>query len=164
MQQTRNLKRLGPNLREITKRLMANQELLKLLYYTDKDPLNNEELTKEQIRKEIYEKIIKVVPKIDTEGLSRPVVAIRVLNIRDLAENREYEKGLIVIDVFTPLDTWIIKDENLRPFAILGEIEESLNGRFIQGLGELKTGSIELTLLTDEQSCYSMKVHLHEYK
>ena len=34
----RNLKELGPNLQKIVNRLQANQDLLKLLYYNDKDP------------------------------------------------------------------------------------------------------------------------------
>jgi hypothetical protein len=36
----RDLAEMGENLQKIFKRLQANQNLLKLLYYTDKDPLN----------------------------------------------------------------------------------------------------------------------------
>jgi hypothetical protein len=38
----RNYGELGIILQKIMNRLLANQELLKLLYYTDKDPLNGE--------------------------------------------------------------------------------------------------------------------------
>jgi hypothetical protein len=41
---------------------MANDELVKLLYYTDKDPYGGAPLTMEQKRSEIYEKLIKIVP------------------------------------------------------------------------------------------------------
>ena len=34
----RNLDELGVNLQKIVTRLQSNQNLLKLLYYTDKDP------------------------------------------------------------------------------------------------------------------------------
>jgi hypothetical protein len=36
----RNCRDLGENAQKIMKRLLANQKLLKLLYYTDKDPLS----------------------------------------------------------------------------------------------------------------------------
>ena len=51
----RNLEELGPNLQKIVTRLQSNQDLLKLLYYTDKDPLAGEDLTPEQIKNEFFE-------------------------------------------------------------------------------------------------------------
>ena len=56
----RNLQEIGPSLQKIVTRLMTNQNLLKLLYYTDKDPLNHDDLTQEQIKNEIYDKFIKI--------------------------------------------------------------------------------------------------------
>jgi hypothetical protein len=41
----RNCAEIGENLQKIVSRLMANDELVKLLYYTDKDPLNQPALT-----------------------------------------------------------------------------------------------------------------------
>jgi hypothetical protein len=36
----RNCRELGENLQKIVHRLMSNDRLVNLLYYTDKDPLN----------------------------------------------------------------------------------------------------------------------------
>ena len=52
----RNCEELGLNFQLIINRLMANQNLLKLLYYTDKDPLSHEDLTPEQIKEEVFGK------------------------------------------------------------------------------------------------------------
>ena len=46
----RKLQEMGENLQLIVKRLLANQTLLKLLYYTDKDPLSQPDLTKDIIK------------------------------------------------------------------------------------------------------------------
>ena len=46
----RDLKELGPNLQKIVTRLQSNQNLLKLLYYSDKDPLSHADLTQKQIQ------------------------------------------------------------------------------------------------------------------
>ena len=37
----RNSREIGENLQKIVSRLMANDNLVNLLYYTDKDPLSN---------------------------------------------------------------------------------------------------------------------------
>jgi hypothetical protein len=50
----RNCKDLGDNLKRIVKGLMGNQNLVKLLYYTDQDPLNGENLSSTQLQKEVY--------------------------------------------------------------------------------------------------------------
>ena len=57
---TRNLADMGLNLQKIISRLQSNQNLLKLVYYTNKDPLNEQDLTDEQIKNEIYNKLIKI--------------------------------------------------------------------------------------------------------
>ena len=50
----RNCGELGINLQKIVSRLMANDDLIKLLYYEDKDPLGADALTKEQKEKEYF--------------------------------------------------------------------------------------------------------------
>jgi hypothetical protein len=57
----------------------------------------------------------------------------------------------------------VIKDSNLRPFAILGEIQNSLEGKTINGLGEISGGNFELTKLTDKVSIYSQTFSIVEY-
>ena len=75
----RDLKSLGPNLQKIVKRLMDNQNLLKLLYYTDKDPLSHEDLTDKQKKKEVYEKLIKVVPRVGPKETAQSLISLRVV-------------------------------------------------------------------------------------
>ena len=55
----RNCGDIGVNTQYIVKRLIANQNLLKLLYYTDKDPLAGDDLTQDQIQDEVFEKLFK---------------------------------------------------------------------------------------------------------
>jgi hypothetical protein len=101
---------------------MTNDNLVNLLYYTDKDPLNQTPLTSEQKTKEIFEKLIKVTPRVGPKETANSIVAIRVISGNKIASNTEFRNVKISIEVFVPLTQWIIKDTNLRPFAILGEI------------------------------------------
>ncbi len=159
----RNCRDLGENAQKIIKRLMANQKLVKLLYYTDPDPLNQPDLTPEQIREEVYEKLIKITPRVGPKETSHSIVTMRITRARKNLENSEFKDVNISIEVFVPLTQWIIKDVQLRPFAILGEIQESLNGKKINGLGKLEGGEFDLNFLTEEISAYEQYFYLTSY-
>ena len=69
---------------------MANDNLVNLLYYTNKDPLNSEPLTEEQKREEIYEKLIKIIPRVGPKDTAHSVISIKVeKGIKD-GENTEF--------------------------------------------------------------------------
>lgn len=159
----RNCKDIGANLQRIMKRLMQNDNLVKLLYYTDKDPLSNENLTEEQKESEIFEKLIKIVPRIGPKETANSIIALRVITGKKNQDNSEFKDVLISVEVFVPLTQWIIKGTNLRPFAILGEIEESLDGKMIEGLGKMSGGNFELNFLTEEISSYKQEFIITSY-
>ena len=159
----RNCQELGINLQKICSRLLANDELVKLLYYVDQDPLGQAALTIEQKQK-IYNDLICVVPKIGTRKDSKSVIAVYVPKATGLAGNSEYKTVTIAIDVFVPMTQWIIKDSNLRPFAIMGAIQEALSGKTINGLGKIQGGDFDLVLLTDEMSGYRQVFTIVEYE
>ena len=159
----RNCRDIGENLQKIMTRLLANDNLVKLLYYNDADPLSHEALTTDQKRTEIFEKLIKIVPKVTTHETTQSVVAIRIINGTKVGSNDEFKHVRIGIEVFTPWDQWLFKNSNLRPFAILGEIQESLDDKKINGLGLLKGGDFSLSFLTDEIACYEATYNIVTY-
>lgn len=154
---------IGVNAQYIIKRLLANQDLLKLLYYTDKDPLSHEDLTEEQIQNEVFEKLVKIVPRVGPKETAHSIIALRIARARGLASNSEFKNVMISVEVFVPMTQWIIKDTNLRPFAIMGEIQKSLNNKKIEGLGKLTGGDFSLNFLTEEISAYEQTFTLTSY-
>ena len=159
----RNCTDIGVNAQYIVKRLLANQNLLKLLYYTDKDPLSHDDLTQNQIQDEIFEKLVKIVPRVGPKETAHSIIAIRIARARGLASNSEFKNVNISVEVFVPMTQWIIKDTNLRPFAIMGEVQKSLNGKKIEGLGKLTGGDFSLNFLTEEISAYEQTFVLTSY-
>ena len=159
----RNCSDIGVNAQYIIKRLLANQNLLKLLYYTDKDPLNHEDLTEKQIQEEVFGKLVKIVPRVGPKETAHSVVVLRIARGRGLAQNNEFKNVDISLEVFVPMTQWVIKDTNLRPFAIMGEIQKSLNGKKIEGLGKLIGGDFDLNFLTEEISAYEQTFMLTSY-
>lgn len=159
----RNCNELGVSLQKIIKRLLANDELVNLLYYTDKDPLSQPVLTDEQKQKEVFEDLIKIVPHVGNNLDTKSRLLVYIHKGSKLGDNEEFKNILIKVVVFVPLTNWIIKDSNLRPFAILGRVQSSLDGKTINGLGRLSGGDFEMTLLTEEMSCYEAEYELIEY-
>lgn len=160
----RNCEEIGINLQKIVTRLMANEDLVNLLYYTDKDPLNQPHLTNDQKKKEVYEKLIKIIPRIGPKETSHSIVSIRVISGKKLNSNTEFKNVKIGIEVFVPLTQWIIKDTNLRPFAILGQIQKSLDGKTVNGLGKMEGGDFDLNFLTEEIGAYEQIFWITDYE
>ena len=159
----RNCRDIGENLQKIVSRFMANDNLVNLLYYTDKDPLSQPPLSEEQKRKEVYEKLIKIVPRVGPKETANSIIVIRIVSGRRDINKSEFKKVNIQVEVFVPLTQWIIKNSNLRPFAILGEIQESLNDKKINGIGLMVGGDFDLNFLSEEISCYSQDFSLISY-
>ena len=145
----RNCAEIGENLQKIVTRLMANDQLVNLLYYTDKDPLNQ---------------LIKIIPRVGPKETAHSIISIRVIGGSKLGSNTEFRNVKIGIEVFVPLTQWIIKDTNLRPFAILGEIEKSLEGKTINGLGRIEGGDFDLNFLTEEIGAYEQNFWITAYE
>ena len=163
MSNVRNCADIGKNAQYIIKRLLANQNLLKLLYYTDKDPLNHPDLTEEQIQNEIFEKLVKVVPRVGPKETANSLVALRIARGRRTPQNGEFKNVYVSLEIFVPMTQWIIKDTNLRPFAIMGEIQKSKKEKKIEGLGKMIGGDFDLNFLTEEISAYEQTFMITSY-
>ena len=159
----RNCGELGINLQKIISRLTQNDNLVKLLYYEHSDPLGADVLDATTKQKEVYNKLIRFIPRVTEDESNKSVVVIYVSKGFKMKGNAEFVEINFTVDVFTPLESWIIKDSNLRPFAILGEIQSSLEGKTINGLGKISGGSFELINLTDKVSVYSQVFSITEY-
>ena len=159
----RNCEEIGVNLQKIMTRLFANQRLLKLLYYTDKDPYSQSDLTQEQIKTEIYEKLIKITPRVGPKETAHSIIVLKVARGATDSDNSEFRNIQIDVESFVPLTQWIIKDDNLRPFAIMGEVQKSLNGKTINGLGKMQGGDFALNFLTEEISAYIQEFTITTY-
>ena len=152
----RNCGELGINLQKIVLQLLKNQNLCKLLHYTGSDPLGSPMIENTQ---ELYNKNISIIPKYNPVETDKSVVNI-VLHSGTRLDNDEFRAFLIRCYVYVPHHNWIIKHDNLRPFAIIGEIENSLSGKNINGLGRLQAGDINLSMITEQMTSYYIDFYL----
>lgn len=163
MSTVRNYQELGINLQKIVSRLMANDNLIKLLYYTNQDPLSQSNLDAAEKQK-LFNELLCIVPRVGAREDSRSVIVVYIPRAAAITGNNEFKRISIAIEVFVPMTQWIIKDSNLRPFAIMSEISQSLIGKTINGLGKIEGGDFDLALLTDEMTSYRMDFQITEYE
>ena len=159
----RNCAELGENLQKIVKRLLANDDLVKLLYYEQDDPMDQPALSAEMKEQEVFEKLIKTVPRVGTKDTAKSVIVVYVQKAGKLSGNKEFRNVRILVDVIVPLTQWYIRDTNFRPFAILGQVQSSLDDKTVNGLGKIQGGDFELNFVTDDVICYQQIYEITEY-
>lgn len=97
--------------------LNGNQELKKLLVYTDKKPLENpKDVTKDLRDKQISR--TPILPYNEDEG---SIIVVSLID-GDIAAKTQTLHGTLAIDVFTPGNQWII-NEGIRPLQIVHIID-----------------------------------------
>ena len=160
----RNCAEIGENCQKIMRRLLANDDLVKLLYYSDVDPWSQPNLTEEEKQEFVFNKLIKITPRVGPKETAQSIISIIVMNGVQNRDNSEFRDIKISINVFVPLTQWFMKSSNLRPFAIMGEVQKSLNGKTINGLGKMTGGDFNLAFVSDENSCYSQDFMITTYE
>lgn len=156
----RNFNEMGDNLIDLVKRLLANQKLCKYLEFADANPLSHPDITN---TKNLLFKRIRITPKIDSQEDTKSTVVLLFDNGFKNSHNPDFKKLNLLVYVYVPIEEWIINDSQLRPFAIMSEIQESLDGKQIKGLGRLELGEFALDLITDEMGAYRMNFQLDAF-
>ena len=149
---------LGPNLKKVTKKLLDNQDLCKLLVNTDKDPLNKSLHQDIEDTYDLFGINIRIVPLVDPQEdlvTSKIVVVFSGSEITDA--NADAENITMLIYVYTPYKEWTIAGDQLRPFAIMSEIRKTLQNKRINGLGEIRYHGFDISSLTDQMGSYLLR-------
>ena len=133
----------------IVKKIMSNQRLLKMLYYTQKDCLNGKDLTESQIIS-MLDKQIRIVPKIEISQECPNYIVITFNNFTPNKKNPEFRDFNISIDILCHPDHWNLGNFQLRPHKIAGEIDAMLNDQKLTGIGTLTFMGADNLLLNDE--------------
>ena len=155
---------IGPNLIKIAKKLLQNENLLMLLENTDLDPLNKDQHPESPNPAEIFNKLIRVVPLITTDEQNTKSKIILLFTGGNVGgDNYDNENLSLDIYVYCPFEEWRIAGNTLRPFAIMSEIRKSLQGKRINGLGEIQYNGFTSALMTNQMGSYEMSFTINAF-
>lgn len=132
----------------ISVNLLKNERIKRLLYYSTPDALNKDCLTEEQSIG-LFNKNIKLVPKIYVEDELRNYVLVRFRNFLPNQTNPEFRNNIIEFDILCPYEQWGLKDFQLRPYRIAAEIDSMFNNKHLTGIGKLEFNGADQMILND---------------
>lgn len=157
-------KEYGPNLIKIVKKLLKNQNLCKLLVNADLEPLNPDLHPDIEDTMSLYRKNIRVVPLVTPDDETSTSKVILVYGGAAPSEdNPDNEEISLLVYVYVPYEEWEIAGDQLRPFAIMSEVRESIQDRKINGLGEIKYLGFNINSLTNQMGSYLMRFSINAF-
>ena len=133
----------------IVDRMMKNDRLKKMLYYTTRDCLDRPRVTDDQAL-EMFGKNIKIVPKLYVDGSVLNYIIISFDNFMRNATNPEFRDNVIEFDIICHFDQWHMKDFALRPYKIAAELDTMFDEQRLTGIGKLEFIGANQIILTDE--------------
>ena len=139
----------------ITNKFFKNERLKKLLFYTTKNALNENNISEEQTY-ELFGKNIKIVPKLQIDGEVLNYIIISFDNFTPNAENPEFRDNIISFDIICHFDQWQLQGFQLRPYKIAGEIDSMFNNKHLTGIGTLQFLGANQLILNDEFAGFSL--------
>lgn len=139
---------INKDMRLLVDKIISNDRLCKLLYYTDTKALEHNPLTDDE-KVSMFGKNIKLVPKLYVDGSVLTYIIISFDNFVE-SSNPEFRDNIIEFDIICHFDQWQLSDFNLRPYRIAAEIDSMLNKKKLTGIGNIEFLGANQILLTDE--------------
>ena len=144
---------LGSALTKIARILSGNVELARYLKYMDEEPLSD--TFPDPQKTDIYDHNIRYRPLIRLDELHEAFCII-AWTYGSVGYNMDFGTAMLSVDIFCPIDAWMMNDVCQRPFRIMDILMRELNNKRITGIGQLKFEAFELKILTDEYSQHKM--------
>lgn len=120
----------------IISKMLKNERLKRLLFYTSRDALDKPNLTEDQSL-ELLNKNIKLVPKLYVDDPVLNYIFISFDNFTP-SGNPEFRDNIIEFDIVCHYDQWMLKDFALRPYKIAAEIDSMFTDSRLTGIGKLQ--------------------------
>ena len=139
---------INKDMRLIVDKILSNDRLCKLLYYTTKDALNKPNKTDEE-KLGLFKNNIKIIPKlyVDKEVLNYIVISFD--NFVP-SNNPQFRNNRNEFDILCHMDQWQLKDFDLRPYRIAAELDHMFANTKLTGIGLTEFFGATEIILNDE--------------
>ena len=121
----------------IVNRMLKNERLMKLIYYSVSNALDQPSVPQEE-RMNMIGKQIKIVPKVYVDKPEFCYVLISCSSYVENLTNPEFRDNTIVFTILCHFDQWNLGNFKLRPYAIAAELDSMFNKEKLTGIGEVE--------------------------
>lgn len=125
---------IDKDLNLIIQKILTNQNLLKLLYYPQKDCLSAKNLTAEQIQSMINNQIL-IVPRILIDEQCPTKLIINFNNFSRNIANPQFRNNNLDFIILCHPDHCNLGNFALRPYKIAGELDAMFDNQKLTGIG-----------------------------
>ena len=153
---------MGQNLFIIITKLMKNQNLCRLLYYTDRNPLSTDKADVDGM--DLVNTNLLVVPKPPDNLLTKEnyvIVGFDSLYINPT--NNEFKVAAVQITIICPFEEWLLDTNSLRPYLIMQEIDKELNQQQLNGIGTLSFVGASQVAFSPQLGGFAMEYKNNEF-
>ena len=133
----------------IVNHFLANERLMKLLYYSTPGALAQPDVPT-NIKVEMLGKQIKIIPKLKVDKPEFCYIIISFDNFTQNRTNTEFRDNIITFDIVCHFDQWGLGSYALRPYKIAAEIDSMFNHKKLTGIGILNFVGASQIVLSDE--------------
>ena len=120
----------------ITNKILKNERLKKLLYYTTSDALDKPDIG-EDASLELFGKNIKIVPKLYIDSSVLNYIIIDFDKFSPNLTNPKFRDNMITFIIVCHFDQWQLKGFQLRPLKIAAELDSMFDQKHLTGIGDL---------------------------
>ena len=133
----------------ITNKILKNERLKKLLYYTTSDALDKPDIG-EDASLELFGKNIKIVPKLYIDGSVLNYIIIDFDKFSPNLTNPKFRDNMITFIIVCHFNQWQLKGFQLRPLKIAAELDSMFDQKHLTGIGDLQFLGGDLFSINDE--------------
>lgn len=139
--------------------LVNDQEMSRLVHYMEDDPLSPDlpDLPPQNKMNELSD--ITVIPIVITKDLKQCRVVVST-TFGAVTENDQFSGLVLSIEIYTPMDKWLINDLMLRPYAIMNRTWQLLNRTRPTSMGELLFNEYRLDAISDTVTKHIMTFYV----
>ncbi|GFN32598.1 hypothetical protein [Paenibacillus xylaniclasticus] len=142
--------------------LTDNQNLCKLIYYNDINPLRKPDLNDEDRIELTLDKILPL-PKIPSDRLvnENSYLLVYLDNI-EKGGNIYFKDSLLCFDIICNLNLWRMVGR-LRPYAIMHELDEMFNNKSTLGVGKTQFYRSRMVWYSKDFCGYSLQYRICDF-
>ena len=158
----RNFKAVGDNLFIIAQKILEDDDICKLLYYTDSNPLSHT-ITEDE-KEALLHKNILLVPKVpENDDIKGSYILILYDGFNQNLANSEFKDADLLFIIVCPPENWVINEASLRPFLIMSRIDELFGNKKIANIGKLQFIKADRFVLNSQLTGYGLTYSTYEF-
>ena len=155
---------VGKDLQLIMEKLITNDNIAKLLYYGEKTALTMPNLSADQklLMVNDYIRVVPILPK-DVEAKNYIIIQFDNFSPSGI-DPTTYKDFLLTFDIFCNGQNWILDDYQLRPYAIMNEIDKLFNLSKLNSSGPINFIGANSIIIDENLLGFSLVYKIYDYK